>query len=278
MDFRPVGQSQSDFEEQRKLFSRCFPKATQYSERYLRWLYAENPSGPVVGFEAMDGDRLAAHYVCIPAPILIDGQERQALLSLNTATDPNYQGRGLFTKLANLTYEKASSEGFQAIIGVANANSTPGFVTKLGFQRVDSLLALIGIGPISAGNLESVRFRRSWSPQMLEWRVVNPENRVGTRRYQSGSTAFAARTHLPGLVAWTERAAMIREQASVPLHTARLFLGLLPANIARPPSYFSIPEKLRPSPLNLIYRPLSQVPEKIEPKSVYFDFLDFDPF
>ena len=282
MDFRPVKTDRSAIEQQRNLFARCFPNPTQYSAAYLHWLYLENPSGSVVGFEAFDGDRLVAHYVCIPAPIILDGNERRAILSLNTATDPDYQGRGLFTQLASATYAKAAGKNFHAVFGVANANSTPGFIKKLGFQHVGSLLALVGVGSIFADQHDKIRrsatFRRSLPKSMLEWRVANPVNPVGTCRLRTGGVGYAARTHVPSLVSWTERADGINTSQSAPPHLARVFVGCLPTGITPHNFYVPIPQRFRPSPLNLIYRPLGSVPDKIDPQGAYFDFLDFDPF
>ena len=55
---------------------------------YLNWLYFENPRGRVCGFDAYDGETLVAHYACIP--IKIEGFRLNSLLSLNTATHPQF--------------------------------------------------------------------------------------------------------------------------------------------------------------------------------------------
>jgi GNAT superfamily N-acetyltransferase len=78
----------------------------QPSVEYLDWLYFQNPRGSVFGFDAYDGDLLVAHYACIP--IKINAFRQNSLLSLNTATHPDYQGRGLFRLLANKTFESAA--------------------------------------------------------------------------------------------------------------------------------------------------------------------------
>ena len=57
------------------LFDACFPGAGKFTPAYLTWLYAANPDGPAVGMDAWDGERLAAHYVCIPARAWVEGRE-----------------------------------------------------------------------------------------------------------------------------------------------------------------------------------------------------------
>ena len=73
------------------LLNLCFPHS-KLNRRYLEWLYFSNPLGDVVGFDAMDGDLLVAHYACIPTRI----DEKIGLLALNTATHPSYRSRGIY--------------------------------------------------------------------------------------------------------------------------------------------------------------------------------------
>jgi len=283
MDTKPVTSAPAMIEQYLDLFQRCFPNATQYSKQYLQWLYSDNPAGPVVGFNAFDGARLVAHYVCVPAPIVMDGAVCKGLLSLNTATDPGYQGKGLFVRLANLTYEKAAQDGFNLVFGVANANSTPGFTRKLGFQKVCSLLAMVGIGPLTAdphvGLEHGATFRRQWTPELLQWRLSNIANPVFARG-TADRASFSSRTSIPGLVSWAERSMTLPDSTRQqhPAHIARVFVGCLPKTVHSPRFYAAIPDRLRPSPLNLIYRPVSAVPNTIDASGVFFDFLDFDAF
>lgn len=125
--------SGNNFREHVSLFARCFPKTSKLNADYLAWLYVQNPAGPVIAFDAYDSARLVAHYAVVPVVVEMDGQACRACWSLNTATDPAYQGRGLFVKLAEQTYEAAKAESCIGVIGVANQNSTHGFLKRLGF-------------------------------------------------------------------------------------------------------------------------------------------------
>lgn len=288
MDYRPARCDEAVLQEYLSLFQRCFPRARHYSIDYLRWLYADCPAGEVVGFDAYENERLIAHYVCVPAPLHIGGKPIQGALSLNTATDPDYQGRGLFTKLASLTYEHAAKLGFNAVIGVANANSTPGFVRKLGFQAVRSLCAELGFGSLGIDNWTAVgaraQLRREWSPNLLSWRLRNPANTLRVKQVNAGTLGFAAPTFIPGLSCWAERPASqlpalpAAYRASALGSLARLFIGALPEEVSRRRTYIPVPDRLRSSPLNFIYKPLNAAPASIDGKSMLFDFLDFDAF
>jgi len=184
MQFVPIGFDQQTLAEYSALFSACFPSTNKFTPAYIAWLYVRNPDGNAFGFDAREDGVLAAHYVCIPAQARIDGRTVRVLLSLNTATHPRFQGQGLFTKLAAMTFDAAAGAGFEGIYGVANANSTPGFIRKLGFQLVRPLDALVGVGRTGAvdDRARPCAFERLWTTQALDWRCANPDNPVACRR------------------------------------------------------------------------------------------------
>jgi GNAT superfamily N-acetyltransferase len=269
-----------------ELFKACFPMTDKFSPAYLEWLYLANPDGTAVGFDAWDGERLAAHYVCVPARAWVEGRDVPVLLSLNTATHPDYQGKGLFTRLAAMTYEAGAAQGFDGVYGVANANSTPGFVRKLGFQLVRPLEARIGIGGLrhrARAKAAGLSFERHWSEAALRWRCANPHNPVYVRN-EGGKLRFhaAASGHL--LPAYAELdadgapAAPGQGGGAPVLSPLRLFIGLAPDASSNYWNYASIPMRLRPSPLNLIYRSFSPRVSQLDPARIAFSFLDFDAY
>jgi hypothetical protein len=221
--------------------------------------------------------------VCVPARAWVEGREAQVLLSLNTATHPDYQGKGLFTKLAAATFEAGAAAGFDGVYGVANANSTPGFVRKLGFQLVRPLEARVGLGTLSHGPKAApaqLSFERSWSAESLAWRCANPHNpvhrRASGKRQQFYAAAFGLR-----LPAYAELGAGIGAPAgaaAAPLSPVRLLIGLAPDANASWWNYASIPQRLRPSPLNLIYRSFVPRVAQLDPSRIQFSFLDFDAY
>lgn len=285
MDFRPTEVSQSRLDSYAGLFQQCFPAATQLNPAYLKWLYADNPAGGVIGFDAWDGETLAAHYVCIPAMAIVNGRPDRVLLSLNTATHPGFQGKGLFTKLAELTYGKGADEGYAAVYGVANANSTPGFLRKLGFTLVSPLDAKVGLGRISGKGGGATAdagcgFKRIWEPATLAWRISNPERRYRLVSCGDATVGAQASTGKIGLVAWAE----IPDRAAAGLRVGRgspalrLHLGLRPSDDRSAGVWFDVPGRLRPSPLNLIFKSLRDGTETLDANRVTLGQLDFDAF
>ncbi|MFC5551315.1 GNAT family N-acetyltransferase [Massilia aerilata] len=284
LSFAPIRTDAAALAQYGALFKACFPMTDKFTPRYLAWLYVDNPDGKAVGYDAWDGERLAAHYVCIPARAWVEGSEVPVLLSLNTATHPDYQGKGLFTKLAAMTFEAGAAQGFDGVYGVANANSTPGFVRKLGFQLVRPLEARVGVGSLRHAPKAApgaLSFERSWSAEALRWRCANPHNPVFVKN-GAGKLRFHAAASGHKLPAYAELDAggvdlPASERAPV-LSPLRLFIGLAPDASSSYWNYASIPMRLRPSPLNLIYRSFAPRVRALDPSRIAFSFLDFDAY
>ena len=266
------------------LFKDAFPKNAGFSVTYLSWLYAQNPEGLAIGFDAWEGHDLVAHYACIPCMVELEGVPTRSMLSLNTATHPAHQGKGLFTQLAHLTYEAAAAQGIQSVFGIANANSTPGFVRKLGFDLIRPLQVKVGWGelgidwPMLKG---AIRFQRLWSLTSLPWRMANPKNQVQGLKHD-GRACFFARGKGLWLPAYAEvefKHSLV-DTPGLTVHplAPRLYLGLVPDGKAKFSGFIDIPQRLWPSPLNFIYRSLADAPKRIDPQGLLVSFLDFDAF
>lgn len=285
MEFRPVQFDDDTLVSYVDLLTQCFPKAPTFTLKYLHWLYVKNPEGMAVGFDAWDGHKLVGHYVCIPCKVqFAEALEGRALLSLNSITHPNYQGKGIFTKLAQLTFTSGSKAGFHCVYGVANSNSTNAFVLKLGFQLVQPLDAHFGLGSAGAdwcAAVSKTQFARKWTPASLAWRVACPRNPIGIA-HSGGITIFQAAAGAY-VNAYAEIKLPSQGMRSPPQDTRwksplRVCLGLMPIGTARYPGYFNLPERLRPSPLNFIYLGLNGGPRNLAPGSLQITFLDFDAF
>lgn len=285
MEIRAVSTSVAALASYEQLFRRCFPGASHLNATYLDWLYARNPAGQVIGCDAWEGDTLAAHYVCVPVQAMVGGRALRIMLSLNTATHPDFQGKGLFTRLADATYQAGAAAGVGAVYGVANANSTPGFIRKLGFTLVRPLDARIGVGFIDDDDARAAReraeFRRDWSREALAWRVANPQRPYALVRAGEGAVGAEASTGKPGLRAWDE--VPLPSGMSAPTTSAswamRLHLGLRPRGGERKNArWFDIPQRFRSSPLNMIFRPLAEGVTTPAADSVQLGQLDFDAF
>jgi hypothetical protein len=265
-----------------KLLKLWFPdtplNTRRFAEASLVWLYTKNPEGLAIGFDAFDDGQLVAHYVCIPTTITGPVGPMKALLSLNTATAHQYQGKGLFTQLACATFAAATQQGFSCVYGVANKNSTPGLVRKLGFNLVAPLEALIGIGRLQPPQPNSLlQFQRSWDTAALNWRCANPANAVFAYQ-RTNCSVFLANTDYPFIAVYAEQWGQVFSTPLFGSHRLKLklILGLFPQGV--PPTYFRIPNSLKPSPLNFIFKSLDPTVKTPDPRAVHFTFLDFDAY
>lgn len=256
-----------------------FPLSNNFTESYLRWEYADNPEGTVVGFNAFEGDVLVAHYASQPITVNLFGKQTKGLLSLNTGTHHDHRGKKLFTILAELTYKYAAENGYEFVLGVANANSTPGFIKNLGFQFVSPLDVKLGIGFVAQKEVkEQYCFNRIWTKELLEWRLKNPQ-----REYEILGEHIYAATRKYGIKATIGKfdEKLLNDISSSKIFTInplKLFVGL-DSNINWKKSmYFDVPEKIKSSPLNLIYKDISGDHQRIDRNSIKFQVIDFDGY
>ncbi|MGQ0673133.1 MAG: GNAT family N-acetyltransferase [Hyphomicrobium sp.] len=284
MDFRPASAEPDLIRRYSELLRLCFPGSSKFTTEYLTWLYAANPIGTVFGTDAFDGVELVGHYACVPSMVAICGRDTRALLSINTATHPEFRGKGLFTQLAEATFERAAEGAFQAVYGVANQNSVEGFVRRLGFQNVRGLEARIGMGLMSSIDwpkaCAEAELRRLWPAQSLCWRLANPLNPLTAKTEADGLLTVAGRTQFRAISAVARLAPPVAEipDTSKDASALQLTLGLEPAGTTRHGLSAALPDFLKPSPLRLIYRHLQTPSHLLDPERILFNFLDFDAY
>ncbi len=81
-----------------------------------------------------------AFYAVFACKLLQNKEDILAAQSADTMTHPSYQGKGLFTRLARMTFDLALKEDCQFIFGFPNQNSLPGFIKKLDWINQEELI------------------------------------------------------------------------------------------------------------------------------------------
>lgn len=261
------------------LFNKSFGGDDKLNARYLDWQYLRNPDGRVIGFDAFLGDELAAHYATIPRRYGVAGSDHKAALSVNTATHPAHQGKGLFTKLADATYREAAARGVQFIVGVANGQSVGAFTRKLGFTELGRVRLYAGFKAVRAEQEAlDLRVTADW----LAWRLANPSRRYERVRHADGSTSLS--TSLKGIPFRfaridTQVLQESRVEAAIPAASG-IVPGLSP--------YFAasnsvglrlpLPLKMQPSPWHVIWRSLDAGCDATLASRLRLDGLAMDTF
>ncbi|MCB9229284.1 MAG: GNAT family N-acetyltransferase [Deltaproteobacteria bacterium] len=276
-EFRETEVSESHIIRLSELLTLVFGKKQEHGTSYLKWQYQENPYGTALGFDAFYEGQLAAHYVTIPIKAILNGNEARGLLSLNTATHPDHRSKGLFTALAEKTYVRAKESGYEFVVGVANGNSTHGFTRKLGFDLVTPLSAKIGLGNPSVERKSHVKFKLLWDKDGIFWRLRRPG---AVYSMDKNHNVYGA-TKIAGIHAYLGPHMKLAPDSSLPhlkaVNPLRLWIKAGDDESLNP-CYVRIPDFLKPSPLNLIFRSLTQPSYKLEPSDVEFYLSDFDAY
>lgn len=238
---------------------------------FKRW-YVDNPFGKVVSFNAYDGDRMVAHYACIPTKMNIDGRVVNGIKSMATVTHPDYRGKGLFKTLAQMTYDCAREMGYEFVIGVANANSFPGFMKYFPFTFVARLDVKMGMGTQIMYDNRKI-FMPYWDTDTMNWRLsccsgnYSRENNAIIGYYNTYVQTFMG--SFPDELLSTTTISC-KDCSFLP----KLYVGI-GATFNSP--YIPVPKFIKRSPFNLIFLDLTEgkLPQMTK-DNIFFQLFDFD--
>lgn len=99
------------------------------------WKHEDNPFGSSLKVVAVDGERVVGFRGLMCWQWQQDDRIVEAVRAVDTATHPDYQGRGIFTRLTLRALELLCSEGVGFVFNTPNGQSLPGYL-KMGWQRV----------------------------------------------------------------------------------------------------------------------------------------------
>src|SRR3954463_16633173 len=287
------------------------PAARYVDERYLGWLYDENPYGPAIQRGVDEDDVRVAHYALIPQRYRGPNGIVPAAFSLHAVTRSGTQRKGYFRELGAEIYEEASAAGWQFSSGVCNDKSI-GAVTKyMGWktpgplpvklcvpmhtgrgvesQRVDAaLLASDRFTELTAGldDFPVQQWTNSYTTEYLRWRLACPTTEfvLHTSDYlvavSTTDKRFGVRAAvILKLLRRSEQDANADRMiaAACRFHRAPYavyagFNARVRVRGIRPP------RKLQPSPLHLILRSLSPAIDQDALTLDTFEFLDMDAY
>jgi GNAT superfamily N-acetyltransferase len=111
--------------------------------RFLEWKHLQNPFGASPMWVALDRDRVVGFRAFLRWELVTPaGRVRRAARAVDTATDPDFQGRGVFTRLTSDALDALRDEGVDLVFNTPNANSLPGY-RRLGWRELGRLPTLI---------------------------------------------------------------------------------------------------------------------------------------
>ena len=276
--FSPIVCDDSGLAAMSTLLLGVFPRARQLTPAYLRWLYRENPDGEALGLNAFHGGRLVGHCAGVPLVATIDGEARRGIILVNAAVDRDHRRKNITRRTTDPMFEQAAAAGYDFAISTGNRYSTLPLLTR--FEMVGRLDARIGVGsPRRTEPAPAPSFERDWSGAALRWRLANPEGRYSVR-HRAGTLSVIAATGTPGIgaVLFDGPDRWVPDESGPSPAPLRVWLGLDPAMRWSRSAFLPIPSRLRPSPLNLLYKALSGQGYLPDPSRIVFRALDFDPY
>lgn len=235
--------SERSLPEIEALCTECFGNS-KLSQKYLEWIYFQNPDGPVIGYNAYSQDELAAHYAIVPRNYFTG--KGYTALSVNTATSKKFRGMSLFGKLAELTYARAKKLGIEEVVGVANSKSINTFIKRLDFE-FEGQVELYAIFKSQLKTLPLIHI----SEQQLTWRLKNPSAEYKKLKIDKDKFAILRITNFGHICL-----GIVNYDIDISFADLKFPILLYPilSNSAFIPVGFKIPKWLMPSPWHVISR------------------------
>lgn len=266
-----------------ELYQRCFRNyPTKRSQTYFEWFYGKNPLGEYIGIDAVDVKKglQIGQVGGVPFEFNYNGKKIKVLQAVQICLDKNYRENGIFGKMAARLEDYAIEEKFSLIITIANKLARPAWEHTISMKYLTQLDVLLGYGSLGLDELEISDdiFCSIWDKKRIHWRKNNPINKVSMFKKQK------IKLFSPSVLSLFEVFSFIKckdlnlnfdkEKLKI---LPNLFIGLAP-QYKNNFFYLRIPEFLKPSPLNFLYKDISNENIILNKKKCYFTYLDFDAY
>lgn len=264
------------------LLAEVFPGAPRLDRTWLAWSELGNPLGPSLHADALLGERPVAHVAArwLRARIAGSAEPQRGLLVHHAATRAAFRGRGLLVALVEAALARGVAAGAAFAVAVVNRNSFGAFTKRLGFAPLRPLSVRLGPGRLPARDpsgpppaFETVR-----DPDWLAWRLAPPVAPYRVERCDGRAVVWAdsGTARIPVALAEADADALPALAPFGGFAPLRLWVGRDAARRFRPRPWLELPLALRPSPLQLVFRPLDPAVPVPAAEHVRFEAIDFD--
>lgn len=141
------------------------------SEAFWNWKHVDNPFGASPVLLAWNRDQLVAMRAFMNWQWKMGGHTFQALRAVDTATHPEWQGKGLFKKLTLQMIEAQKLNQKDFIFNTPNKQSLPGYL-KMGWLELAQPDISIRIGSLKGllnSNQLTLAPKPAWDLQNIDW-------------------------------------------------------------------------------------------------------------
>lgn len=124
---------------------------------FFRWKHDENPFGVSPAWVATAGGRVVGFRTMLRWELHRGDVVRRMVRAVDTATDPEHRGRGLFRRLTLQALDELSGEGVDAVFNTPNDQSRPGYLAMGWVQLGRPPLSLVPRSPVAVARLARSR-------------------------------------------------------------------------------------------------------------------------
>jgi GNAT superfamily N-acetyltransferase len=112
-------------------------------DRFYAWKHEQSPFGASPAWVATSGERVIGLRIFLRWEFEHpDGRVRRAVRAVDTATHPDFQGRGVFRSLTLQSLDALRADGVDFVFNTPNDKSRPGYL-KMGWREVGRLPAAV---------------------------------------------------------------------------------------------------------------------------------------
>lgn len=263
-----------------ELYFKCF-KEDKFKLNYLEWLYNKNPDGGFVGIDCFDNENLIGQAGGIPHEFIFNQKKVRFLISLNVCVIPQYRGNQIFSKMLNRLENRAKELKFDGIIAIANKSAYPGWLRSIKMKKLKALDVYVGFQRFNIKNItkSNYDFYTYWTKKKLEWRIKNPLNPTYIKSNNNEYSIYS-KTKFMFINAYSPLIFFDKEMELYSNNKRQykpfVYLGSI-SKIKKPKLLCNLPESLKPSPLNFVYK-FFKSDETLDSKNIIFTYLEFDVF
>jgi GNAT superfamily N-acetyltransferase len=131
-------------------------RGDERDNQFFAWKHDANPFGSSPAWVAVANDEIVGFRTFLRWELVRGGERLRMVRAVDTATDPDAQGKGIFRRLTTHAVQELTSEGYDAVFNTPNTQSRPGYL-KMGWVELGR--PLVGARP--RGPRAALRMGRS---------------------------------------------------------------------------------------------------------------------
>ena len=186
---------------------------------FFEWKHRQSPFGESPSWVAVDGGHVVGFRTFTRWEFTAGDRVLRAVRAVDTATHPDHQGRGIFSRLTLRALEELREEGVDFVFNTPNEKSRPGYL-KMGWS-------VVGRQPV---HLRPRRLRSL--PRIASSRTAAEKWSLPATTGVDPATAFADTDAVAALLAGQPRDERLRTRRTVEYLRRRYGFGLLAYRVA----------------------------------------------